>query len=242
MAANEQEIQVEGIGNVTVCFNPRAKRISIRLRPLQGVRLVVPPGKSISDSLSFLEKNRNWILQHLPKIIHKEQKFTVFDENTVFKTRAFALKIEKGERSDISLVFKNGQLLVIYPQTIQVNNQGVQEAIRYGIEEALRREAKAFLPGRLAWLAHKHGFRFSGVVIKNLKSRWGSCATSGNINLNLHLMRLPDHLIDYVLLHELCHTKELNHGPHFWHLLDAVCDGKAKSWDSEMKKYQTKIY
>ncbi len=242
MGVNQQTISIEEIGEVTVCFSNRASRISIRLKPLGGIRLTVPPGKSIKDGVAFLEKNKQWIHQNLQKIKHKEQKLTVFDENTQFKTRSFALKIEKGQRSNVSLIFKNGQLLVTYPQAMPVSNQSVQEAIRFGIEEALRREAKAFLPGRLAWLAKQHGFSFTGVAIKNLKSRWGSCATTGNINLNLHLMRLPDHLIDYVLLHELSHTRQHNHGKKFWQLLNSVCNGMAKQWDSEMKKYQTKIY
>ena len=242
MAISDQDIQVDGVGRVSVCYSQRARRISIRLKPFHGIRLIVPPGKSISEGLAFVEVHKAWIKENLQKIEQKEQKLTVFNENTVFKTRSFALKIEKGHRPDVSLVLKNGQLLVTYPHMLDVGHHGVQEAIRFGIEEALRREAKAFLPGRLAWLARQHGFRYSGVVVKNLKSRWGSCATSGNINLNLHLMRLPDHLIDYVLLHELCHTREHNHGAGFWQLLDVVCCGRAKAWDAEMKKYQTKIY
>jgi predicted metal-dependent hydrolase len=55
-------------------------------------------------------------------------------------------------------------------------------------------------------------------------------------------MRLPAHLIDYVVLHELCHTKEKNHGPGFWLLLDKVTDGNARSLAAEMKKFRTTIY
>ena len=87
----------------------------------------------------------------------------------------------------------------------------------------LRAEAKAYLPARLRELADLNGFRFNQVRIKHNVSNWGSCSVKGNINLNLNLMRLPEELRDYVMLHELCHLKHLNHGPEFHALLESVC-------------------
>lgn len=87
----------------------------------------------------------------------------------------------------------------------------------------LRRQAKAYLPLRLAELAAEHGFSYNQVRIKHNVSNWGSCSSKGNINLNLNLMRLPSELRDYVMLHELCHLKYLNHGPEFHALLESVC-------------------
>ena len=87
-------------------------------------------------------------------------------------------------------------------------------------------------------LAEKFGFNYNKLFIKNLRSRWGSCSNRNNINLNLQLMRLPDKLIDYVILHELVHTEEKNHGEKFWAKLDAIT-GNAKVLAIEMKKYST---
>lgn len=89
--------------------------------------------------------------------------------------------------------------------------------------EALRAQAKAVLPQRLAELAAQHGFSYRQVRIKHNSSNWGSCSSLGNINLNLNLMRVPEHLRDYVMLHELCHLKYMNHGPEFHALLESVC-------------------
>jgi len=172
----------------------------------------------------------------------KEQRLTIFDETTEFKSRSFTLKIQKHQRPDIRLQLENGLLTVHYPHTAQVTHPRVQELIRHGIEESLRQEAKRFLPGRLAWLAKQWNISYNNVVIKNLKSRWGSCSGVNNINLNLHLMRLPDALIDYVLLHELCHVHEKNHGPGFWRRLDKMTNGHARELDRAMRDYQTKIY
>ena len=84
--------------------------------------------------------------------------------------------------------------------------------------EALRRQAKAELPPRLAELAARYGFSYNRVAIKHNASNWGSCSAKSNINLNLNIVRLPKVLQDYVLLHELCHLKHQDHG-HAFHLL-----------------------
>lgn len=84
--------------------------------------------------------------------------------------------------------------------------------------EAMRRQAKAELPPRLAELAARYGFEYGKVTIKNNATNWGSCSTKGNINLNLKVVRLPALLQDYVLLHELCHLRHHDHS-HAFHLL-----------------------
>jgi predicted metal-dependent hydrolase len=239
---NEHVVDIPDLGEVTIRQSAKAKRISIRLKPFAGVSLIIPKGGNIKEGIRFLHEKRQWIKNNLQKLEEKEQKLTVFDAQTQFQTRSFALRISKHAHHQIRLQLKDGILQVNYPANMPVASPEVQEAIRYGIEEALRMEAKRFLPGRLAWLAKQHNIRYQNVTIKNLKSRWGSCSGTNNINLNLHLMRLPGELIDYVLLHELCHVHEKNHGPHFWARLDIMCNGRARQLDKAMKDYQTKIY
>lgn len=103
--------------------------------------------------------------------------------------------------------------------------------------EQLRARAKVVLPPRLRELADRHGFTYNRVTIKNNISNWGSCSAKGNINLNLRLVNLPTQLQDYVMLHELCHLKELNHGPRFHALLEAVCPGH-RALEKELKQYR----
>ncbi|MDO5442375.1 MAG: M48 family metallopeptidase [Bacteroidia bacterium] len=103
--------------------------------------------------------------------------------------------------------------------------------------EELRAQAKAVLPQRLAELAASYGFTYNTVRIKHNSSNWGSCSSLGNINLNLNLMRVPEELRDFVMLHELCHLKYLNHGPEFHALLESVCpDHRAKQ--RALKEYK----
>jgi predicted metal-dependent hydrolase len=220
----------------------KTRRLTIRVKPFKGVEVSIPWGTPPTDVARFLKQHHEWMLQAIDKIKTREDKLTVFDENTEFKTRSFALKIEPALCSDVKLKLYEGLLHVRYPSHMDVKTQSIQEVIRYGIEEALRREAKVWLPVRMKILAGEHGFKYNNIVIKNLKSRWGSCSGTNNINLNLHLMRLPDYLIDYVLLHELCHTVEKNHGKGFWNLMDKVTKGQADILEKEMKEYRTVIY
>lgn len=103
--------------------------------------------------------------------------------------------------------------------------------------ERMRAQAKAELPPRLAALAALHGFQYKRVFIKNNRSNWGSCSSLGNINLNLRLVSLPEELQDYVMLHELCHLKYLNHSPQFHALLESVCPGH-RALEKQIKQYK----
>lgn len=89
--------------------------------------------------------------------------------------------------------------------------------------EEMRRTAKKVLPKKLAVLAARYGFEYNRVAIKHNTSNWGSCSAKNNINLNLHLVRLPEALCDYVILHELCHLRHRNHGEQFHTLLERLC-------------------
>ena len=105
-------------------------------------------------------------------------------------------------------------------------------------ETALRRKAQLVLPPQLAQLAKLHGFTFSGVKIRKSRGRWGSCSTKGIINLSFYLLLLPEHLIEYVLLHELCHTVQMNHSPAFWAALNQCTQNKARELRREIRKYK----
>ena len=97
------------------------------------------------------------------------------------------------------------------------------------LPEIDREDARRVLNQRLAELAAEHGFEYAKVSIRKQKTRWGSCSSQNNISLNQSLLHLPDDLIDYVLLHELTHTRVKDHSPSFWDELETVCpDAKEK--------------
>lgn len=105
--------------------------------------------------------------------------------------------------------------------------------------ERMREQARAALVPRLREAADRFGFPFKGrVTIKNNVSNWGSCSSKGNINLNIRLILLPEHLQDYVILHELCHLRHQNHGPQFHALLDSLLGGREADLRRELRGWR----
>jgi predicted metal-dependent hydrolase len=99
-----------------------------------------------------------------------------------------------------------------------------------------RREARKILVKRLDELAKAHGFKYNRVFIRNQKTRWGSCSSKNNISLNVKLVRLPERLTDYVIIHELVHTRIKSHNKKFYAELEKFVNDR-KSLDRELKKY-----
>lgn len=104
--------------------------------------------------------------------------------------------------------------------------------------EQLRREAMVVLPSRVAELAVRTGLQYRSVTIRATRSKWGSCNGRNDLSLSLYLMTLPEHLRDFVILHELCHTVHHDHSPRFHALLDRLVGGKEKLLNKELRSYR----
>ncbi|MCT4602063.1 MAG: M48 family metallopeptidase [Marinifilum sp.] len=236
----EKIVHIKEIGEISLRKDKRFKRLSIRMAPTKGIWINLPFGVSYDEGIQFAIENKSWILQAKHKKEEKENQQITFNSDTKFRTKYHELKIRSGNTKTYSSRLNNGFLEVIYPQEVDVENEEFQTFIRESIIETLRREAKYYLPKRLAFLAKKYGFIYKSVQVKNTKSRWGSCSHDNKINLSLQLMRLPEELSDMVILHELCHTKIKNHSSDFWELLSKHCPNlQAKK--NQIKKYSLNI-
>ena len=113
----------------------------------------------------------------------------------------------------------------------QYDSQGL-EPLTYAELHALADKALAYIPGRVAYFADKMGITYGRITIRNQKTRWGSCSSRGNLNFNCLLMLAPPEVIDYVVVHELCHRKEMNHSKVFWDEVAHVMPDyeKARLW------------
>lgn len=103
--------------------------------------------------------------------------------------------------------------------------------------EELRRAAKLDLPARMTRLSEQTGLRCQKLTIRASRTKWGSCSGRNHISLSLFLMALPEHLRDYVIVHELCHTVHHNHSPHFHALVDHLVGGKEKALNRELRTF-----
>ena len=234
----EKKIQIEGLGELSLIKDTRFKRLSLRMAPNKGIWLNVPPQFDWQTAIDFAKSHKDWIAKQSLKIQAKENQNFFFDSDTVFKTKYHELKMNPSQDNRVRASVKQGLIQINYPEDFDFKTEGFQDFIKKMIIETLRKEAKYVLPKRLGELAQAFGFKFNKISIRNASTRWGSCSVDNNISLNLHLMRLHEHLIDMVLLHELCHTIEKNHSKSFWDLLDEVCDNVPEK-RKEMKAYTT---
>jgi predicted metal-dependent hydrolase len=183
--------------------------------------------------LNFINKNRAWL--EVQKEKQKGNK-VVYLAGQSIQTKWHQVEIATATQNKAQAHINSNKVLIVVPQNRKPEDARNQNFIRNILAETYRREAKEYLPGRVELLAKSHGLSYKQVFVKKLKSKWGSCSSHKNINLNLYLMMLPDHLIDYIILHELAHTMEMNHGDKFWKLLNQLTQNQAKQWDKEIRK------
>lgn len=107
-------------------------------------------------------------------------------------------------------------------------------------QEALKAKAKEYLPRRIEEIAKQTKLSYNKVTVRTTRSKWGSCSGENNISLSIYLMILPPHLIDFVIIHELCHTVHHNHSPKFHALLNYICQGREKEFNRELRAYSIK--
>jgi predicted metal-dependent hydrolase len=204
----------------------------------------MPYSFKYEDAERFVAQKLEWIAMAKSKMAKLETRKTIFDETSQFKTRTRELTFVRSAASEstIAVRISKTEIRVTVPEGVEIEREEVQGVTVKAIEKAWTLEAKELLPQRVAQLASTYGLSYAGLSLKKIKSRWGSCSFQNNINLSIYLMQLPDYLIDYVILHELCHTIEKNHGPKFWALLDKYTGFKAKQLAKEMKKYSTRYF
>ncbi len=209
MHKTENIVKYREIGEVRYVINKRARNLAIRINQQGEVRVTIPRYVNQKRAEGFLMSKKKWIVKKLVEMRKTSAESRIPEEGGTMTVR----------EKEIRVVLKNG-------------DRNLEDAIW----RILNSEASSHLPHRVKELASEHGLSYSGVKIRRMKTRWGSCTVKNSINLNSWLMMLPDHLADYVILHELMHTRHKDHSPRFWQALDEITRGRSKMLRKEIRK------
>lgn len=202
-------IHDDEFGKIVVRRSSRATQVRLRVAPDGTLRASLPLYAPLFLVKRLIKSSRDQ-LRELRDQSHANTSYT--DGMQVGKSHTLIVKPSQS----LDVARKGRQIILSLPESMTLNDSQVIQKIKEGVAAALRTEAKSYLPRRLSYLAKQHGYSYSRVRFSHASGRWGSCSTEGTISLNIALMKLPLELIDYVLLHELAHTKEMNHSSKFW--------------------------
>ncbi len=205
--------EVSGLGPVS--FQKHKKSRSIKLH-IQGskIKVTLPCGVPYIVAEKYLLTKKDWVLRNLLKeVIITNGSYIGKNHQIVFSDKTTD-KLSTRVTSNKIIVYKGANT-----NTSSAENQSI---IRSACERALKKETQEIILPRLHDMALENGFFVKNVFTKKLRSRWGSCDSSKNITLNIFLSQLPWRLVEYVIVHELAHTKHLNHSPTFWQEVESV--------------------
>lgn len=203
--------------------SPRARRISIRVYPDARVEVVVPPRARPREIERFVTAQREWIDAKRTQALRNRPAPEPFPPATLDFTAS-------GERWRIHHAGGAGRLRVLERgaaadgmRILEIRGSVTDRGLRVALRAWLKRAAAARLEPRVTALAAAMGVRFSKVVIRRQRSRWGSCSARGTISLNLCLLFQRPEVVDYLIVHELTHVRHMNHSPRFWAAVEEQC-------------------
>ena len=199
-------------GDITVRRSAQSKQVRLRVAPDGKLRASMP----VYAPLFLLKRLVASSRPELRKLMAQSIPDTVYHDGQQIG-KSHTLLVQRGSKLAASV--KKLRILVTLPEGLGIDSLEATHEIRQAVIQALRVEARSYLPKRLKYLADKLGFSYERVRFSHASSRWGSCSSTGTISLNIALMKLPFELIDYVIVHELAHTREMNHSEAFWSLV-----------------------
>lgn len=214
-----KDLYIEGIGKVRLRRRKGQRNIRISIKPNYTL-LSHPWYVNQKEALRFLEKRADWIAKN---IVQDNQ---LIDGSHIGKS--YTLSIEDDRKRS-----------AIKGQIIHAPNN--PELTRKVVLKALKQEAETLLSKRLDQLSADHNVSYKSYEVKHMRSKWGSCNSDKHIILNSLLVQLPWELIDYVILHELAHTSEMNHSSEFWNVVRSLCPDY-KQLRSRLKQHHPVIY
>lgn len=228
-------IEDKEFGRITVRRSALASNVRIRVAANGTLSASLPIYAPIFMIKRMIHSSRDELRELLKK---HQPEHNLHDGMTIGKSHRLSVRSTPGSKLSIK---RQGQTISLYlPQNYTLDSPEVVAVVRQEMAAAMRLEAKNYLPRRLKFLAEKLDCHYDKVRFSHASGRWGSCSSTGTISLNIALMKLPHELIDYVIVHELSHTKEMNHSAAFWQTV-AIGDPNYKIHRRELKTHSPSI-
>lgn len=231
--ASKRLVADNDFGQIIIHTRRGARNITMRVKP-DGLHLTVPPRSLLKKVLEVLQPYRKQLLEQLEQIAPKP-----VDLSFRIHADCFHLSLASSKLKHFTIRREEEKMIIYCPENVDFKREDVQKLVRSAILRAMKKAAETYLPPLLSMWAERFGLTYRKVRITGARSRWGSRSAARTISLSCYLMLLPAKLMDYVILHELAHTKEMNHGPRFWELLDGMTEGKALLLRKELRAYRT---
>lgn len=228
---NIRTITDKEFGIVSLHERSTARHLIFRVK--QGrLAATIPPHTRTTTVKETIENRRT----DLRRLFARCRTILLQPGDTIY-TRTFVIELVSSEEPTIHSRLHDNILHIALPATADHNDPHIQEALARVIHRYLKKAAEEFLPQRLEYWAHKTENSYNGVTIGRGTRRLGSCRSDRHITLSYHLMYLPDRLIDYVILHELSHLSEMNHGARFHDICNRYCNGNELILRKELRNF-----
>ncbi|MDH5218190.1 MAG: M48 family metallopeptidase, partial [Gammaproteobacteria bacterium] len=210
-------ISKDMLENVEIRRSTRAKHLHIKVTAYGQVIVVVPKRVKKFNIESILDSHKDWIDTRLNKVAIIRQDNPFFDDllpdKIELKLTTERFDIHYDMKADKDTLREIGEALYI-----TATNELVVGKI---LKKWLQVKARQLLPPLLSEMAEQTSLSFKNVTVRGQKTRWGSCSAAANINLNRNLLFLPEPLVRHLMLHELCHTRHLNHSVEYWKFVES---------------------
>ena len=232
MISKKQIISDKDFGKIHFVVRRSARNITMRVKE-DGLHVTTPPYRSITALLEAIAPVRERL-----RNVFSEVKPKPFDLNFSIEAECFRLKLETSPLKNFTVSMRDETVVIACPAHADFTTDRVQTLVKNAVMRAMRKKAEEYLPPLVQYWSSLFDLPYNKVTISMARSRWGSCSSKRDISLSFYLMLLPAHLMDYVILHELAHTREMNHGPKFWELLNQLTDGKALALRKELRMHR----
>ena len=199
---NQKEI------DYTLRLSNKAKYLRLQINHANELEVILPKRYKHEKAEDFILQKENWILKHLKE---KSKEAFYFLGKEIKVQINYDLFVRKPQ-----IIYSNKKLIANIPAGYSFTQDEIYTSW-------LKHKAKIYFPKRIKELSKLTAFNYNKVTIRSQKTRWGSCSASGALSFNYRLLRFSEKVIGYVIIHELCHLKELNHSKKFWKLVEKFC-------------------